>query len=99
MSGLGPQSRLEVQQILAATREWLHRPDPSTVSAIVVADALRRVQEWVAALPDSVDATPTAPTCRACGQRLEGRQTEWCSEACRSRIRRRDRVATAQDMI
>jgi hypothetical protein len=36
------------------------------------------------------DTPPTDPNgCAGCGQALTGRRRRWCSEACRSRLRRR----------
>jgi hypothetical protein len=38
----------------------------------------------------ALEADPPDPDgCAGCGQALTGRRRRWCSEACRSRVRRR----------
>jgi hypothetical protein len=71
----------------------------------VTGDTLARQLAWVAADLDRrgyafvgpirraaralLEVDPPDDGCRGCGQPLTGRRRTWCSEACRSRVRRR----------
>lgn len=88
---VGPVTdRATAQQVLLVVRRFLDTLDPTPGPALAAptdaGKALHRVQAWIAGLPDSVDNT--GPTCSHCGRLLEGRQQEWCSQACRHRARR-----------